>query len=80
MTELWSSVDALDGQMMGQRIEDETRGRHFANKILKCIFLNENVWISIESCSSGSSNSCPVGLDNDFRLFDFKWLPDPEVF
>ena len=23
-------------------------GRHFADNILKCIFLNENVWIPIE--------------------------------
>ena len=24
------------------------KGRHFADDILKCIFLNENVWIPIE--------------------------------
>ena len=31
-----------------QHIEAETNGRHFADDIFKCIFLNENVWIPIE--------------------------------
>ena len=31
-----------------EHIEAETNGRHFADDILKCIFLNENVWIPIE--------------------------------
>ena len=29
-------------------IEAETNGRHFADDIFKCIFLNENVWFAIE--------------------------------
>ena len=29
-------------------IEAETNGRHFADDIFKCIFLNENVWIQIK--------------------------------
>ena len=31
-----------------KHIEAETNGRHFADDILKCIFLNENVWIPIK--------------------------------
>ena len=31
-----------------EHIEAETNGCHFANDIFKCIFLNENVWISIK--------------------------------
>ena len=31
-----------------QHIEAETKGRHFADDIFKCIFLNENVWIPIK--------------------------------
>ena len=31
-----------------QHIEAETNGRHFAEDIFKCIFLNENVWIRIK--------------------------------
>ena len=31
-----------------QHIEAETNGRHFADAIFKCIFLNENVWIPIK--------------------------------
>ena len=27
--------------------EAETNGRHFADAIFKCIFLNENAWISL---------------------------------
>ena len=29
-------------------IEAETNGRHFADDIFKCIFLNENIWIPIK--------------------------------
>ena len=39
-------------------------GRHFADDILKCIFLNENVWIPIkiamEFVPKGSINNIPV--------------------
>ena len=31
-----------------EHIEAETNGRHFADDIFKCIFLNENVWISLK--------------------------------
>ena len=31
-----------------KHIEAETNGRHFADDIFKCIFLNENAWISLE--------------------------------
>ena len=31
-----------------KHIEAETTGRHFADDIFKCIFLNENVWIPIK--------------------------------
>ena len=36
-------------------------GRHFADDILKCIFLNENVWIPIET----SLNFVPKGPIDD---------------
>ena len=29
-------------------MEAETNGRHFADDIIKCILLNENVWIPIK--------------------------------
>ena len=29
-------------------LRPKQNGRHFADDILKCIFLNENVWIPIE--------------------------------
>ena len=31
-----------------EHIEAETNGRHFADDVLKSIFLNENEWISIK--------------------------------
>ena len=33
---------------LNKHIEVETNGRHFADDIFKCIFLNENVWIPIK--------------------------------
>ena len=30
------------------KLRPRKNGRHFADDILKCIFLNENVWIPIE--------------------------------
>ena len=30
-----------------EHIEAETNGRHFADDIFKCIFFNENAWISL---------------------------------
>ena len=32
----------------GYHIEAETNGRHLADDIFRCVFLNENVWISIK--------------------------------
>ena len=37
-----------DKKYMYQLIEAETNGRHFADDIFKCIFMNENVWIPIK--------------------------------
>ena len=41
-------------------------GRHFADDIFKCIFLNENVWISIEISlkfvRKGSINNIPASV------------------
>ena len=42
-------------------IEAEKNGRHFADNIFKCIFLNENVWISIKI----SLKFVPMGLINN---------------
>ena len=44
-----------------QHIEAETNGRHFADDIFKCIFLNENVWIPIKI----SLNFVPKGPINN---------------
>ena len=47
-----------------QLIEAETNGRHFADEILKCIFLNEIVWIpikmSLKFVPKGPINSIPA--------------------
>ena len=48
-------------------------GRHFADNIFKCIFLNENVWILIENftgvCSEGSNwEYSIIGSDNGLAL------------
>ena len=46
--EIFSINDALGITMAHSRhIEAETNCRHFTDDILKCIFVNENVWISI---------------------------------
>ena len=45
---LWHS-DSPDGSFSGNAyIEAKTNGRYFKDDILKCIFLNENAWISIK--------------------------------
>ena len=36
------------GCLIYQHIEADKNGRHFADDIFKCIFLNENVWISLK--------------------------------
>ena len=45
-------------------IEAETNGRHFADDIFKCIFLNENVWIpikvSLKFVPKGPINNIPA--------------------
>ena len=42
-----TSGAAKHQQALFKHIEAETNGRHFANDIFKCIFLNENVRIPI---------------------------------
>ena len=45
-------------------IEADTNGRHFADDIFKCIFLNENVWIpikiSLKFVPKGPINNIPA--------------------
>ena len=58
---------------MGPRpntLKPRQNGRHFADNILKCIFLNENVWILIEISSKFGSNwsNSSIGLDNGLAL------------
>ena len=47
-----------------KHIEAEPNGRHFADDIFKCIFLNESVWISIKillkSVPKGPINNIPA--------------------
>ena len=44
----WTACTLYYPALTAQHIEAETNGRHFADDIFKCIFLNENVWIPIE--------------------------------
>ena len=60
-------------------------GRHFADNIFKCIFLNENVWISIEILlkfiSRGPMNNIPVLVQIMARLrTGDKPLSEPMAF
>ena len=43
-------VAMLDADVIQQfnRLRPRQNGRHFPDNILKCIFLNENMWIFIE--------------------------------
>ena len=68
MPELCLPQLAADGGM-AFRSRAGQNGRHFLDDIIKCIFLNENVWISIkislEVCSWGSKQQFPnIGSDN----------------
>ena len=38
----------LDGEEFIDMLSPRQNGRHFADNIFKCIFLNENVWIAID--------------------------------
>ena len=48
--------------MLGnQHIEPRQNGRHIADDIFKCIFLNENIWISIKKfVPKGPINNIPA--------------------
>ena len=55
-TKFCQKYNALEGNqfidMLNQAVNSlrpRQNGRHFADAILKCIFLNGNVWIPIES-------------------------------
>ena len=56
--------DAIGKVGSNQHIEAETNGRHFADDIFKCIFLNENVWIpikiSLKFVPKGPINNIPA--------------------
>ena len=39
---------SLDVESLLNKLRARQNGRHFADDIFKCIFLNENVWISIK--------------------------------
>ena len=45
---VWLLIQALISPCYVQHIEAETNGRHFPDDIFKCVFLNENVLISIK--------------------------------
>ena len=42
----WSSVAVL--LTLFNKLRPRRNGRHFADAIFKCIFLNENIWIPIK--------------------------------
>ena len=54
MVTQWEQTTFVDPQALTvtlervRLIEAETNGRHFPDDIFKCIFLNENVFISIK--------------------------------
>ena len=62
---IWTDNDPLHYDITGPQgvnnIEAETNGRHLADNIFKCIFLNENVWIPIKI----SLKFVPKGLINN---------------
>ena len=43
-----STIDAYMGQWTRSQLRLRQNGCHFADKIFKCIFLNENVWILLK--------------------------------
>ena len=49
------------GQISSNTLRARQNGRHFADDIFKCIFLNENVWFSIKI----SSKFVPEGIVNN---------------
>ena len=65
MTQCWPNSTMPYGIMRPQRVNTlrpRPNGRHFANAIFKCIFLNENVWIkiSLKFVPQGPINTIPV--------------------
>ena len=59
------SVNRKSQQDGRNTLRPRQNGRHFADDILKCIFLNENVWIPIEI----SLKFIPKGpIDNIYAL------------
>ena len=53
MVAIWITVDecfkvSYHRYMRLNRLRPRQNGRHFADDFLKCIFVNENVWIAIE--------------------------------
>ena len=44
----WSLLGALSPNKLFNTLRPGQNGRHFADDIFKCIFSNENVWISIK--------------------------------
>ena len=44
----WLCDDFCRGKLLVNTLRPRQNGRHFADDICKCIFLNENVWISIK--------------------------------
>ena len=61
----WSVIKSLAGwgvwRIVYKHIEAEQNGRHFADGIFKCIFLNENVWFPIKI----SLKFVPYGMINN---------------
>ena len=70
--------------MVVWHIEAETNGRHFPDDIFKCIFLNENVLISIKILlkfvrRGQINNISTIGLDNGLaptRRQAIIWIKD----
>ena len=62
---LWLTSVAVSTQSVNT-LKPRQNGRHFADDIFKCIFLNENVWIpikfSMKFVPKGPINS--IGADN----------------
>ena len=60
----WSQIGITILQFLFNTLRPRQNGHHFAEDILKCIFLNENVWISHKI----SLNFVPKGPSNNIPL------------
>ena len=49
-------------------LRQRQNGGHFPDDIFKCIFMNENVWVSIKDSTEVYSQGSSIGSDNSLML------------